>query len=136
MPCNWKPRLSFQLPMVLAGLVIFLQGAAIASGFDKASRPRITGIDHVTVYVTDLKKSHQFYSEILGLTEKCPQFRGPGTCLLVRPSNQRVLLKQITAQSGDLKNWVGEIAFATDDVAQMRKYLATHGFSPGVVRKD
>src|SRR5690348_8561874 len=61
-------------------------------------RPRITGIDHVTIYVGDLAKSKQFYSEILGLAEGCPEYTGPETCYVVAPSEQRLLLKLAPAE--------------------------------------
>src|SRR5215467_3509426 len=127
MLCIWNP--SRILPVFLVSILLFLGGTAIASGSDKAARPRIIGIDHVIVYVTDVKKSRQFYSEVLGFRAKCPQFRGPETCLLVRPSNQRLLLKAAPALPGDLNNWIAEIAFATDNLAQMRSYLSAHGFA-------
>src|SRR5262249_19779264 len=105
---------------VLLGLFGLLASVAIASAAESPARPRITGIDHVTIYVADVKKSRQFYSEVLGLTAECPQFRGPESCLLVRPSNQRVLLKPTPTEASNLKSWVAEIAFAIDDVERMR----------------
>ena len=108
--------------------------AASASGLPQPDRPRITGIDHVTIYVSDGTKSVQFYSKVLGLTTRCAQHTGPDLCFSVR-RNQRVLLKR-APQAETLKNWIAEIAFATDDVEQMRSYLAKHGLSPDAIRKD
>src|SRR5215472_11739336 len=65
-------------------------------------RPRITGIDHVTIYASDINKSRQFYSDVFGLTTGCPQYKGSEPCFLVGPANQRVLLKQAPIEA---KNW-------------------------------
>jgi len=109
--------------------------ATTASGSQQLGRPRINGIDHVTIYVSEVSKSRQFYSDVLGLTTQCPEYAGPEVCLIVR-RNQQLLLKPAPPQEGTLKNWVAEIAFATDDVERMRRYLAEHGFSPDAIRKD
>ncbi len=118
---------------------VSLQSAALASSFGKpAPRPRIIGIDHVSVYVNDLEKSRKFYSEVLGLTTKCPEHAGPDACFLVAPSEQRVVLRPAPAQAnhGTLRNWLAEVAFATDDVMQMRRYLLAHQELPGSVQRD
>jgi catechol 2,3-dioxygenase-like lactoylglutathione lyase family enzyme len=104
----------------------------------ETERPRITGIDHVTIYVTDLKKSLHFYEHVLGLTLGCPGYSGTETCFLVRPSNQRLLLKPAT---GDIRtaahqNWIAEIGFATNDALHLRDYLLAHGFQPDRLEKD
>jgi catechol 2,3-dioxygenase-like lactoylglutathione lyase family enzyme len=120
-------------------LCVALQSAGLASSREKqAERPRILGIDHVSVYVSNVEKSRQFYSEALGLTSNCPQYAGPEPCYLVAPSDQRVLLKPIPVQTNDRmrKNWLAEVAFATDDLTGMRRYLLAHGLIPGVIRRD
>jgi catechol 2,3-dioxygenase-like lactoylglutathione lyase family enzyme len=123
----------------LLSLCVVLQSAVLASSREKQpERPRILGIDHVSVYVSDVEKSGQFYSEVLGLTTHCPQYAGPEPCYLLAPSDQRVLLKRAPAQTknGTLKNWLAEVAFATDDLMGMRRYLLAHGMLPGIIRRD
>jgi len=84
----------------LLSFCMVLQSAVLASSRAKLpERPRILGIDHVSVYVSDVEKSRQFYSEVLGLTTNCPQYAGPEPCYLVPPSDQRVLLKRAPAQT-------------------------------------
>ncbi|HZR64567.1 MAG TPA: VOC family protein [Terriglobales bacterium] len=123
---------SLRQARTLLALCALLQPAAIASSNDQIKRPRITGIDHVTVYVSDVARSRDFYSAKLGLTLGCPEYRGPDTCYLVRPG-QRILLKQAPAQQGGLKNWIAEIGFATDDLMRMRSYLLAHGRVSGPI---
>jgi catechol 2,3-dioxygenase-like lactoylglutathione lyase family enzyme len=123
----------------LLALCVVLQSTALASNSEEApERPRISGIDHVSVYVSDVEKSRQFYSEILGLTNNCPQYAGPDPCYLVAPSGQRVLLKQAPARTKNwtLKNWVAEAAFATDNLMGLRRYLLAHDIRPGLIRTD
>jgi catechol 2,3-dioxygenase-like lactoylglutathione lyase family enzyme len=123
----------------LLAFCVVLQPAVLASGSEKqAERPRILGIDHVSVYVSDVGKSRQFYSDVLGLTTHCPQYAAPEPCYLVAPSDQRVLLKRAPVQTknGTLKNWLAEIAFATDDLIGMRRYLLGRGMLPSIIRRD
>lgn len=101
-------------------------------------RPRITGIDHVTIYVSDVTKSRQFYSDVLGLRTACPQYSGPETCFLVAPSDQRLLLKPAPAEirNNPHKSWLAEVAFATDELSHARRYLLAHGFQPDSIQES
>jgi len=104
---------------------------------ERPDRPHITGIDHITIYASDVNRSRKFYSEVLGLAIGCPQYTGPEICFLVARSNQRVLLRPAPAPAGtSLRNWLGEVAFRTDNIAQIKRYLLAHGCVPGRIRKD
>jgi catechol 2,3-dioxygenase-like lactoylglutathione lyase family enzyme len=120
-------------------LCLVLQSAMFASRLgEQPERPRITGIDHVTIYVSDLTKSRQFYSNVLGLKIGCPSYAGPEACFLVRPSDQRLLLKPVPTdmKNNAHKSWLAEVGFATDNVLHMRDYLLAHGFRPGPMQED
>ena len=101
-------------------------------------RPRISGIDHVTIYASDINKSRRFYSDVFGLTAGCPQYEGSEPCFLVGPANQRLLLQQtpIETKNSALKNWLAEVAFATDNLTEMRRYLLAHDVSAGIAQKN
>lgn len=137
-------RLPRTLPTLMSAvnllvLCFALSSETLASGSpDQTGRPRITGIDHVTIYVSDVEKSRRFYSDVLGLTVGCTQYSGPETCILVRPSEQRILLKLVPREIriDAHKSWLAEIAFATGDVSDARQYLLAHGFQPGSIQKD
>jgi catechol 2,3-dioxygenase-like lactoylglutathione lyase family enzyme len=106
----------------------------LAAAQDKPKRPRITGIDHVRLYVTDIAKSRAFYTSILGLPAS-----GGGCEHLTRPCfainwYQQIELKP--APSPAPQNWLAEIAFATDDVQGMRRYLLARGVAAGAVSGD
>lgn len=120
-------------------LCFALSGVMLAFGSQKQTdRPRITGIDHVMIYVSDVEKSRRFYSDVLGLTVGCPQYSGSETCFRVRPSEQWILLELVPTEIRiDVhKSWLAEITFATDDVSDLRQYLLTHGLQPGPIQKD
>ena len=121
------------LPILLC---ILLQSTRASNSEKQPQRSRIMGIDHVSIYVSDANKSRRFYSDVLGLAT-CPQFTGPGSCFLVRPADQRVVLESaLTQKENGVKSWVAEIAFATDDVTEMRRYLLATGLFPGDIRRD
>jgi catechol 2,3-dioxygenase-like lactoylglutathione lyase family enzyme len=135
MPCLFRVTRSPKYAAILLALCAALQ-SKIASPQEQPRRPRILGIDHVSVYVSDVNRSRQFYSDVLGLTIGCPH-AGRETCLLVGSSNQRLLLKPAPtkAENSILKNWLAEIAFLTDNLTEMRRYLLAHGVSPGAIRR-
>lgn len=103
---------------------------------ERPTRPHITGIDYVRVYVSDIDKSLKFYSDVLGLTVGCPHTNGD-ICFLVRPSAQRLLLKRAPIETANrtLRNWLAEIAFATDNPQGMQLYLLANGQLPGAIHK-
>jgi catechol 2,3-dioxygenase-like lactoylglutathione lyase family enzyme len=104
---------------------------------EQTERPRITGIDHVTLYVSDVSRSRRFYSDVLGLTTGCPQYSGRDICYVVAPSDQRLLLKPAPpdTRSDAHKSWLAEVAFATDNISHTQQYLLAHGFQPGPIQK-
>ena len=117
---------------VLFLLSLLLFSPALASDSSgPVPRPRIIGLDHVAVYVTDIQKSSDFYSEALGLSTNCPQHTSSEPCYLVAPSDQRIILKKAPSQT---KNWLAEVAFRTDDLAGMHHYLQAHAAKPGAIR--
>jgi catechol 2,3-dioxygenase-like lactoylglutathione lyase family enzyme len=98
------------------------------------SRPPITGIAHVRLYSTDLYKSREFYAHILGLgngTAGCMAVTRP--CFTVN-DHQQIELIQVTGGAPD--NLLAEVAFATPDAEQMRRYLTAHHISAGEITKD
>jgi catechol 2,3-dioxygenase-like lactoylglutathione lyase family enzyme len=139
MQAFFKTMTNLKPAVVLLGLCFVLPSPAVAARPDeRRQRPRISGIDHVTIYVSDANRSRQFYSRDLGLTTGCPQYIGPETCFFVGPANQRVLLKRAPTEtkSRTLKNWLAEVGFRTDSVSKMRHYLLAHGALPGMIQNS
>jgi catechol 2,3-dioxygenase-like lactoylglutathione lyase family enzyme len=112
------------------------QLAALHSGAqDKAKRPRITGIDHVRVYVTDIGKANAFYAKLVGLPTKtaygCRAASLP--CFPVN-THQQIELQPVSWSAPN--NWLAEIAFTTDNIEQMRRYLRDHNVGVTPITTD
>ena len=120
--------------LVAAGF-LFQWAVVHAGAQDKPKRPRITGIDHVRLYVTDIDKSREFYFKYVGLATKavgaCRTAAYP--CL---PVNGQQQIELQVAPSPSPQNWVAEIAYATDDVEQMRRYLLAHNIGVTAITQD
>ena len=123
---------SLMKPMALALGVTFICLPLAAQ--DAPARPPITGIAHVRIYSTDLHKSLDFYSRILGMTPRnagCTGMTRP--CFIVNDHQQIQLSEVVSASPASL---LAQIAFATTDVARMRSYLLAHNVAVGPVTRD
>jgi len=119
-------RIYWKHAAILLATGLLLQLATLHSGAqDEPKRPRITGIDHVRLYVSDIEKSRNFYAKSVGLG-----FTVGVACRTVAypcfPVNRTGQIELEAASSPPPKNWVAEIAYATDDVDQMRRYVLAH----------
>jgi catechol 2,3-dioxygenase-like lactoylglutathione lyase family enzyme len=120
------------LPGIVAiAAVLSLHAAPVD---DHTARPKITGIDHVRLYVSDVTKSYAFYGNAFGLHGLA------GTCsfnaqkCLAVNSHQLVELERVSSPAP--QNWVAEIGFATNDVVALRGYLQAHGVNPGKISAE
>jgi catechol 2,3-dioxygenase-like lactoylglutathione lyase family enzyme len=98
-------------------------------------RPRITGIDHVRIYVSNLDKATQFYAQTLGFLEGSACRNTPRSCVTVDWARKQAIEFQ-KVPSGSTRNWLAEVAFATDDVDQMHSYLSARGIAVGPLSTD
>ncbi|HLV85702.1 MAG TPA: VOC family protein [Candidatus Sulfotelmatobacter sp.] len=98
------------------------------------TRPPITGIAHVRVYVTDLRKSTDFYSRMLGLPMRSGGCTGMMRHCFILNDHQQVLLAE--APAARPANFLSEIAFATSDINRMRAYLIAHNVAAGPISRD
>src|ERR1051326_8958981 len=97
-------------------------------------RPKITGIAHVRIYSTNLANSRHFYGKIIGLVPIAPGGAGPAySCYAVNDHQQ---IQIFSASAPAKSNFLAEVAFATDDVGKMRRYLTAHHIPAGVISKD
>jgi catechol 2,3-dioxygenase-like lactoylglutathione lyase family enzyme len=121
-------------PIALALAAAFLSLPLAAQ--DQPTRPPITGIAHVRIYSTDLHKSLDFYSRILGTTPRnagCTDMARP--CFIVN-DYQQIQLSEVATATASPTNLLAEIAFATPDVVRMRSYLLAHNVAAGPVTRD
>jgi catechol 2,3-dioxygenase-like lactoylglutathione lyase family enzyme len=118
-------------------LITWLLAAAVSLltffAADQPARPKILGIAHVRMYSTNLSDSTNFYGKIMGFgAEKVGCAGFPSACFNVN-GEQRI--EVVGAASPPAPNFVAEVAFATDDLAQMRKYLLAHEVAAGAISK-
>jgi catechol 2,3-dioxygenase-like lactoylglutathione lyase family enzyme len=125
-------RIYFKHAAILLATGFILQWAALHSrAQEQTKRPHITGIAHVRLYASNVENSRGFYSSVLGLPTSgggCSHVALP--CLPVNSAQQ---IELQTVPSVAPKNWLAEIAYATDDVSQLRRYLLAHGVTAGAV---
>lgn len=100
---------------------------------DHPERPKITGIAHVRVYSTNLENSRAFYGKIIGLPADADRCSGVQLCFAVNDHQQ---VEIVSASIPPKSNFLAEVAFATDDVAKMRRYLMAHSVSVGQISRD
>ena len=125
MPAFSRSYMKHAALLPAAGLL--LSFAALHSrAHDQPKRPRITGIDHIRLYVKDVDKSREFYKSTMGFQERSGCIGDTAACFTIF-GDRRQAIELEPARSSEIKNWVAEIAFATDNAAQLRRYLSDHG---------
>lgn len=91
------------------------------------ARPRILGVAHLAVFVSDLPKARAFYEDLLGYEEPftLPKPDGSVDIAFVKINDHQwiELFNRPTAGEGQLNH----IALYTDDADRMREYLSTQG---------
>src|SRR5580692_7700165 len=124
---------SMRISLIAIVLAACSFGSSLAAQ-DQAARPKITGIDYVLLYVTSVDNARAFYTRVLGLPSD-----GGGCVGVARPCFPVNWYQQIRLQKAPSpapKNWLAELAFSTDDVAQMRRYLRAHGVDAARIFED
>jgi lactoylglutathione lyase len=118
---EWSGRAAVAATGVLAILV--LQAAAVAQ--PAAPRPRITGISHVALRVSDATAARAFYRGMLGLSEDA---RPGGRLAFTVGAHQEVRLEPGLPAGEDER--LRHVAFATPDAEGLKVYLAARGLQP------
>jgi catechol 2,3-dioxygenase-like lactoylglutathione lyase family enzyme len=112
-------KLTSVLPLVLA-----------VSGLSHAAdHPRITGIDHVCFYTTQPEGVKNLYTVTLGLASAAPI--EPGQTIRYIVGHQWVGYSP--APDPNATDRMDHIAFTTDNVAALRKYLTANGVKVGAI---
>ena len=94
-----------------------------------SKRPRILGIDHVAFYTTDANGVKKLYGEMLGLERADPIESGSSVRYMI--GQQWVGYSR--APNPKATDRMDHIAFATDKIASLRRYLADQGFKPSQI---
>ena len=95
-----------------------------------ASRPRITGIDHVALYTTDADGVKNLYVTILGLAQADPTEPGEIARYLVG----KQWVGYSPAPDPKSTDRMDHVAFTTDNIAALRRYLVEKGSKPSQIQ--
>jgi len=95
---------------------------------DEVKRPRVLGISHMAVYVSDLQKARAFYKDFLGFQEPYTLQRDDGAdriaFIKINEDQYLELFAEDPKQDGVHLN---HISFFTDSAEGMRAFLASKG---------
>ena len=112
-------------------LLVFLVTVSIStvSQTQSPARPHITAIDHVAFYTTNPDYVKKLYGGILGLASADPI--EPGETM--RYMSGRQWVGYSPAPDPNANDRLDHIAFTTDNVGALRRYLINKGLRPGQI---
>jgi catechol 2,3-dioxygenase-like lactoylglutathione lyase family enzyme len=103
---------------------------SIISFAQNAPRPHITGIDHVSFYTTNADGVKKLYTGTLGLASATPIEAGETT----RYMSGRQWVGYSPAPDPKVTDRMDHVAFTTDNIAALRRYLMQKGIKPGQIQ--
>jgi len=111
-----------RLAIVLLLTSLFLDSAA---AYEK--RPRVFGLAHVALFVSDLQKARAFYEEFLGFQEAYVLKRDDGSdrIVFIKINDQQYI--ELFAENPKQDGHLNHISFFTDSAEHLRDYLALRG---------
>ena len=103
---------------------------------DEVRRPRVLGLSHMALFVSDLKKARAFYEDFLGYQEPYVLKREDGSDRIVFIKINDNQYIELFAENPKQDGHLNHIAFFTDSAQGLREYLASHGIKvPNSVTK-
>jgi catechol 2,3-dioxygenase-like lactoylglutathione lyase family enzyme len=113
---------------LLAGVLTasFLASSILAQ--DSPKRPKVLGVAHMALYVSDLAKARAFYKEFLGFDEEpftLKKADGSERIVFIKINDQQYL--ELFAEDPKTDGRLNHISIYTDDADRLRAYLAAHG---------
>jgi catechol 2,3-dioxygenase-like lactoylglutathione lyase family enzyme len=107
---------------------IFLACTLAASAQTAPVRPRILGISHVRLFVSDLPKALDFWHGLLGYDESYDLKNADGTVhIAFIKINDHQHVELFNQQPPEGSGHLSHIAFTVSNAEQMRRYLASRG---------
>ena len=94
---------------------------------ENPSRPRIMGVAHMALYVSDLLKAQQFYEDFLGYQEPYALKREDGSLRIVFIKINEDQYIELFSENPKRDGQLNHISFYTDSAEAMREYLAARG---------
>ena len=115
--------------LILPLLIAFVSISSLAQT-KATARPRITGIDHVAFYTTDADGVKNMYVTILGLAQADPTEPGETARYLVG----KQWVGYSPAPDPKATDRMDHVAFTTDNIAALRRYLVEKGSKPSQIQ--
>src|ERR1051326_6851919 len=107
---------------------LFLSGSVvIIPAWKQVKRPRILGISHMAVFVSDLQKARAFYEDFLGYGEPYALKRDDGSDRIAFIKINEDQYVEPFAEAPKQDGHLHHISFITDSAESMRAYLASKG---------
>jgi catechol 2,3-dioxygenase-like lactoylglutathione lyase family enzyme len=103
---------------------------SVLSFAQSTARPHITGIDHVSFYTTNPDYVKKLYTDILGLAPAAPIESGETT----RYMSGKQWVGYSAAPDPKATDRMDHVAFTTDNIAGLRRYLTQKGLKPGQIQ--
>src|SRR3989442_13933472 len=91
----------------------------------QVKRPRILGVAHMALFVSDLQKARAFYKDFLGYDEPYVLKREDGSDRIAFIKINENQYLELFAESPKLDGGLNHISFLTDSAEGMRVYLAS-----------
>ncbi len=111
-------------------LLICTTSVSAFSQSHPTERPRILGVDHVAFYTTSPDGVKKLYGDVLGLSPAAPIESGETLRYMV--GSQWVGYSP--APDAKSTDRMDHVAFSTDNIAALRRYLADKGFKPSQIQ--
>jgi catechol 2,3-dioxygenase-like lactoylglutathione lyase family enzyme len=108
-------------------LFFAILSVVVAARAQEPARPRILGIAHMALSVSDIEKSRAFYKDFLGFDEPFLLKNSDGSLALtfIKINDQQYI--ELFPGPDPSADRLHHLAFQTDDAERMRVYLAARG---------
>ncbi len=101
------------------------------------ARPKVFGVAHYSIFVSDLAKTRAFYEDFLGYQEAFTLPKADGTVQMVFLKINDHQYVELVNEPNKGEGQLNHLGLYTDDVERMRQYLASHGVKvPDQVTKN
>src|SRR6516225_2021917 len=111
----------------LAAILLLVAVAGAPRSAQPVKRPRILGVAHMALFVSDLQKSRAFYEGFLGYEEPYALKREDGSDRIAFIKINEDQYLELFAESPKQDGHLNHISFFTDSAKAMRAYLSSQG---------
>lgn len=119
----------------IAALTLAVAATLAATAQSASTRPRITGVSHLSIYTSDAAKTEHFYVHDMGGLKRQDPENPAGVRYYFSPI-QFVEVLPLPANQSDPKNRLDHVAFNTANAEALREYLAANDVKvPAQVQK-